>query len=149
MRAFGGPISTHRADDDVAATCLVYRVLLAAVDNMPTPLLQHIAGMCDTDTWNTERVFKCLAAMKLARDRTTCVLLVSRGRSSFCPLRPDANVPDVSPAGEKLLSSGGETSELSFATDTEISEAFSAEAFWALCTKNMSRVMSNGKWHLR
>ena len=34
VRAFGGPDSTHRADEDVAATCLVYRVLLAGVATM-------------------------------------------------------------------------------------------------------------------
>ena len=35
VNAFGAPTSTHRADDDVAATCVVYRILLAAVTTMP------------------------------------------------------------------------------------------------------------------
>ena len=128
VRAFGGPDSTHRADDDVAATCLVYRVLLAAVDTMPAPLLQHIADMCDSDTWNTERVFKCLAAMKesegpysLRSSRKAAVAQAS------APLRPDVNVPDSSPVGKELPPAGSEAPELSFATDAEISEAFSVE----------------------
>lgn len=60
VRAFGGPDSTHRADDDVAATCLVYRVLLAAVATMPFELVHAIAGMADEDEWNTVYVFRCL-----------------------------------------------------------------------------------------
>ena len=61
VRAFGGADSTHRADDDVAATCLVYRILLAAVEAMPAPLVKHIAEMAEVDQWNTALVFKELA----------------------------------------------------------------------------------------
>lgn len=66
VRAFGGADSTHRADDDVAATCLVYRVLLAAVANMPTPLVAHIADMADVERWNSVYVFKELASSEAA-----------------------------------------------------------------------------------
>ena len=56
----------HRADDDVAATCLVYRVLLAAVANMPAPLVAHIADMADVERWNSVYVFKELASSEAA-----------------------------------------------------------------------------------
>lgn len=61
VRAFGGPDSTHRADDDVAATCLVYRILLAAVALMPADLVRAIANMASQDEWNTVYVFRCMA----------------------------------------------------------------------------------------
>ena len=61
VRAFGGADSTHRADDDVAATCLVYRVLLAAVATMPKSLVKHISEMADVEQWNTVFVFKELS----------------------------------------------------------------------------------------
>ena len=38
VKAFGAPTSTHRADDDVAATCALFRILLAAVHEMPPAL---------------------------------------------------------------------------------------------------------------
>lgn len=40
VKAFGAPRSTHRADEDVAATCALLRILLAAVEAMPTMLLR-------------------------------------------------------------------------------------------------------------
>lgn len=61
VRAFGGPDSTHRADDDVVSTCLVYRILLAGVATMPSPLVAHIAQMSTIDEWNTVYVFQQLA----------------------------------------------------------------------------------------
>ena len=61
VRAFGGPDSTHRADDDVAATCLVYRVLLAAVATLPQPLICAIGAMSEVEDWNTAYVFRQLA----------------------------------------------------------------------------------------
>lgn len=60
VRAFGGADSTHRADEDVAATCLVYRVLLSAVAAMPEPLVKHIGEMAEVEQWNTALVFKKL-----------------------------------------------------------------------------------------
>lgn len=127
VRAFGGPDSTHRADDDVAATCLVYRVLLAAVDTMPTPLLQHIAEMEDIDTWNTERVFKCLASMKKSEGpyslRASRKAAVARASA---PLRPDANAPELpSAAGQDIKPAREGAPALEFASSEEISEAFS------------------------
>ena len=78
VRAFGGPDSTHRADDDVVSTCLVYRILLAGVANMPPALVAHIADMATIDEWNTSFVFKQLAndeapAYSLRKSRSAAV----------------------------------------------------------------------------
>ncbi|MGN0302148.1 MAG: helicase C-terminal domain-containing protein [Anaerotardibacter sp.] len=61
VRAFGGPESTHRADDDVAATCLVYRILLAGAQTMPEEVLRYIASLAPVSEWNTGYVFKVFA----------------------------------------------------------------------------------------
>ncbi len=61
VHAFGAPVSTHRADDDVAALCAVYRILLAAVDAMPEDLVREIAGMADEGEWPSVKVFRHFA----------------------------------------------------------------------------------------
>ncbi len=61
VRAFGLPPSTHRADADVAATCRLFRVLLAAVDAMPSPLVREIARMTSCEQWPTSVVFSFFA----------------------------------------------------------------------------------------
>ena len=62
VRTFGAPTSTHRADDDVAATCVIYRILLAAVASMPASLVRAIAHMAPLAEWPTGYVFQQLAA---------------------------------------------------------------------------------------
>ena len=57
VRTFDAPISTHRADADVEALCAVYRILLAAIDAMPRPLVNEIAGMATVEEWPTVKVF--------------------------------------------------------------------------------------------
>ncbi len=66
VKAFGAPLSTHRADDDVVATCALYPILLAAVDAMPEDLLHTIAGFATPDEWFTQKVFAFFAQRKLA-----------------------------------------------------------------------------------
>ena len=61
VKAFGAPRSTHRADEDVAATCALLRILLAAVETMPTMLLREIASMAEPNDWPTVVVFKYFA----------------------------------------------------------------------------------------
>lgn len=63
VRTFGAPQSTHRADDDVAATCVVFRILLAAVSTMPLQLVEHIAGMCPATQWSTGEAFRIMAGL--------------------------------------------------------------------------------------
>lgn len=58
VHAFGTTESTHRADDDVAATCQVYRVLLAAVQSMPADLIHLISGFATVEEWPAVKVFQ-------------------------------------------------------------------------------------------
>ena len=64
VHAFGAPVSTHRADEDVAATCVVYRLLLAAVYSMPRDLVAEIAGMATPEEWSTVAVFQQIAGLQ-------------------------------------------------------------------------------------
>lgn len=57
VRAFGAPLSTHRADADVEATCAIFRILLAGVATMPPALVCEIAHMATPDEWSTQMVF--------------------------------------------------------------------------------------------
>ena len=73
VRAFGAPTSTHRADDDVAATCVIYRILLAAVASMPEILVRAIAHMAPLNEWPTGYVFQQLAGDAVEQTSTTNV----------------------------------------------------------------------------
>ena len=98
VRAFGGPDSTHRADDDVAATCLVYRILLAAVATLPQPLICAIGDMNEVEEWNTAYVFRQLADPQVWEELKgkAYKLRLHRKESltkNLAPMRPDANSP--------------------------------------------------------
>ena len=58
VHTFDTPVSTHRADADVAATCAVYRILLAAVASMPKSLICEIAHLASSEEWRTAPVFQ-------------------------------------------------------------------------------------------
>ena len=62
VHAFDAPVSTHRADDDVAATCVVYRILLAGIACMPPSLVSAIAAMAPLSEWSTGYVFQQMSA---------------------------------------------------------------------------------------
>ena len=62
VKAFDAPLSTHRADADVAATCAAFRILLAAVEAMPEELISYIAAMNTEIPWQTRVVFEHFAA---------------------------------------------------------------------------------------
>ena len=64
VHTFGTPVSTHRADDDVAATCVVYRILLSAVYSMPLSLVEEIGSMATREEWSTSEVFRVIAALR-------------------------------------------------------------------------------------
>lgn len=110
VKAFGQVRSTHRADDDVAATCALLRILLAAVNAMPPQLLREIAGMATPEQWPTVVVFQYFAQLhtpeaekplpfslrSLRRDRV--------GRINLKPLVNDAEDPQplVFPTSEVI-----------------------------------------------
>lgn len=56
-KALGIQESTHRADDDVATTCILYRYILAAITEMPIELVETIANLADIDMWPSVYVF--------------------------------------------------------------------------------------------
>lgn len=68
VKAFNAPLSTHRADADVAATCAALRILLAAVDAMPHDLVSYIASMGQREQWQTRVVFEYFAKKHAAED---------------------------------------------------------------------------------
>lgn len=61
VHAFDAPVSTHRADADVEATCAVYRILLAGVAAMPPELVGYISELASPAEWPTVNVFKFFA----------------------------------------------------------------------------------------
>lgn len=147
VRAFGGPESTHRADDDVAATCMVYRILLAAIATMPADLLRFIASFADVETWNTVHVFKCLAGITDEEPGEEAGYNLRAARKervskASAPVRPDANspisgTPEEAVVGEseddfaldeaRLSSAAMPTRVLNFSSNEEVANAFSAE----------------------
>ena len=64
VHAFDAPISTHRADADVEALCAVYRILLAAVSDMPNDLVEYISKLAPIEEWSTGAVFALIAAQQ-------------------------------------------------------------------------------------
>lgn len=71
VKAFGAPLSTHRADADVAATCAAFRILLAAVESMPKDLVSYIASMATREQWQTRVVFEYFAPQSDESKKTT------------------------------------------------------------------------------
>lgn len=60
-RAFGCETVTHRADDDVSALCGVWRVLLAALCDLPAGLLSLLSEMHPEIDWPYRPIFAQLA----------------------------------------------------------------------------------------
>ena len=71
VKAFGAPISTHRADADVTATCAIFRILLAGVACMPPALVCRIADMATPEQWSTQAVFAYFARIYRAAAKRT------------------------------------------------------------------------------
>ncbi len=60
IEAFGGPIPTHRADDDVVATVHLLKILIAAIWEMPLALIREITNLTTIDEWETVCFFKAI-----------------------------------------------------------------------------------------
>lgn len=99
VRAFDAPLSTHRADADVEATCAILPLLFAGVASMPAPLVSCIANLVSPQQWNTQVVFDYFAKQneEQARERNKTVPTFSLRKlrnqslsSSVCKERPDA-----------------------------------------------------------
>ncbi len=94
VRAFGAPLSTHRADADVVATCAILRILLAGVAAMPPALVRKIAGMASPDQWSTQVVFDRFAR---AYERAANDVSDGGGESGrFVEMRSEERVERVS-----------------------------------------------------
>lgn len=137
VRAFGGPDSTHRADEDVTATCLVYRILLAAVKNMPSDLVKYISEMSTIDEWNTVYVFKELAdesagSYNFRVSRKTSVSSVTEAvrKDVFKPFTEAEQGVSPDMTDEEFFE---KLNHLEFATSEEIYEAFSKEGAVGQC----------------
>ena len=63
-RAFGLHASTHRAIDDVIATCGLWRILLVAASDLPAGLAQRLAQMYPDVEWGYRPIFAHMAAME-------------------------------------------------------------------------------------
>lgn len=86
VHAFDTPVSTHRADADVEATCSVYRILLMAVCCMPFDLVQEIASMATEDEWSTQFAFDYFAKNENIR---------AQALSLPMPVQHDSNLDDA------------------------------------------------------
>lgn len=122
VRAFGAPLSTHRADDDVAATCALFRILLAAVESMPVPLVREIAGMATPAQWSTSVVFSYFAhraTVKQGSELPFSLRSIRRDRLGKTEVRAKVD-PDSPSCGEGGL-------VLNFPTKEDVDQAFSED----------------------
>ena len=88
---FGCAAVSHRANDDVAALCGVWRILLTALSDLPAGLLRRLADMHPTVSWAYRPIFSFLAG---AAPNATFSLVEARQRvlkASAVPDRIDAD----------------------------------------------------------
>ncbi|MEG1517112.1 MAG: exonuclease domain-containing protein [Raoultibacter sp.] len=88
VRTFDAPVSTHRADADVEATCTIYRILLAAVAAMPTALVSYIADLASLEQWPTVKVFQYFASPE-AQKATNSLLTSDVARETIADVASD------------------------------------------------------------
>ncbi len=134
VKAFGAPLSTHRADEDVAATCALFRILLAGVDAMPESVVAKIALFATVEEWSTGEVFAYFAEQKRkgsseggAAESTAENTKQGADTFSLRALRQRRLKPvDLHPKVDADLLAADPTKGLRFATDEAIMEAFSS-----------------------
>ena len=136
VKAFGAPLSTHRADADVEATCSIFRILLAAVGTMPVPLVREIARMAMPEQWPTQVVFDYFAG-KSGDDSIICAgqtnelekpaSEAARQRFSLRALRRERVAKfDRKPKTDADAIAADPLRDLAFPSDEEITAAFAA-----------------------
>ena len=121
VKAFGQVRSTHRADEDVAATCALLRILLAAVDGMPPALLREIASMAMAEQWSTITVFQYFAAQHTPEGEKPLpfsLRALRRDRIGGLDMKPLANASDIAADPDRALV---------FPTAEAVAEAFTAQ----------------------
>ena len=137
VKAFGAPLSTHRADADVEATCSIFRILLAAVGAMPVPLVREIARMATPEQWPTQVVFDYFAGQKgdddiICAGQTNELVKpeseAARQRFSLLALRRERVAKfDRKPKTDADAIAADPLRDLAFPSDEEITAAFAAE----------------------
>lgn len=139
VHAFGAPESTHRADDDVAATCQVYRVLLAAVASMPADLVHTIAELQPASEWPTAKVFQYFDGVNRERLNgkiepfSLRALRAERTKQQVGADKLDA--ADIAMA-KVPASPDSEPVRLSFPSAQDLDNAFAAEGLVGSCYGN-------------
>ena len=126
VHAFGAPVSTHRADDDVAATCVVYRILLAAISCMPASLVSYIGSMVDERTWSTGYVFSTIAELQK-----------SYKCNNVTNFAIHQEIPYVS-----RETNTDESSELKKRTDSTVSETTQPKTLFSVLNMRRQRILS-------
>lgn len=119
VRTFGAPTSTHRADDDVAATCVVYRILLAAISQMPHSLVREIAHMAPQSEWSTGFAFREMEKMMLVASGQT--------KPAFSLYKMRSERIGALPARRPRKDADELVGALAYPTREEIEQAFAAE----------------------
>lgn len=120
VKAFDAPLSTHRADADVEATCALYRILLAAVSCMPLSLVRAVASMATDESWPTRTVFAGLAESRRGD---------SHGEDRLSAPMPATGASDDSPSSQS----------------EELSAASQNEEFFSVRTLRRRRINSMAK----
>ncbi len=113
-RAFGLHASTHRAIDDVIATCGLWRILLVAASDLPAGLAQRLAQMYPDVEWGYRPIFAHMAAMEPDAPFSLADARQERCSRTSASARDDAR--DVA-----------ENRGLVYPADDEIREAFTAQ----------------------
>lgn len=132
VKAFDAPLSTHRADADVAATCAAFRILLAAVEAMPEELIAYIAAMNTEIPWQTRVVFEHFAANGKSSSSEAAAKIELDGVETQpvkVPLRAFrwARLNTYKTVSKKQDGAASEQKELSIPEKEDIEAAFSEE----------------------
>lgn len=129
VQAFGTVASSHRADDDVAATAQVLRILLAGVDALPDEVLETIGALAPRADWPTGDVFRYFAERHAATAEKSInwdSCSVAQGTFTLRTLRKQ-RLRALPPARPKVDAAADTTPIPTFAAPAQITDAFSRD----------------------